>query len=89
MSKEEEKSLIEQFKNLLEQHSESIAVVQSWQYKELTNRLDSIEGKIEPVLEALQTAGNLKKALIWISAFLLSLTAIIGSLKAIFTWFSK
>ena len=86
MSKQEEETLIEQFKELLAQHSESISGVQSWQYKELTARLDSIEEKIDPVLLALQTAGNLKKGLIWISAFLLSLTAIVGCLKAMFNW---
>ena len=42
--------------------------------------------EIKPILEALRTAGSLKKGLIWISAFLLSLTAIVGSLKAIFNW---
>ena len=86
MSKQEEETLIAQFKELLAQHSESIAGVQSWQYRELTARLDSIEEKIDPILEALQTAGNLKKGLIWISAFLLSLTAIVGCLKAIVNW---
>ncbi len=58
----------------------------SIEIKKLNDRLTSIEEKIDPVLEALKTAGSLKKGLIWISAFLLSLTAIVGSLKAIFNW---
>jgi len=61
----------------------------SSEIKKLNERMDSIENKLDPVVEALRTAGSLKKGMIWISAFLLSLTAIIGCLKALVAWFNK
>ena len=57
--------------------------------KNINTRLDSIEAKIDPILEMYHTAGNVKKACVTISIFLVSVAGIIGSVKALFTWFSK
>ena len=57
--------------------------------KDINDRLDSIEGKIDPVLEMYRTAGSVKKACVQTSIFLVSVAGIIGSLKALFNWIGK
>jgi len=46
-----------------------------------------MKDKIEPVLEAIQTAGSLKKALLWFSAIILAVTGTGMGLKVIIGWF--
>lgn len=55
-------------------------------FKDLNNRIDVLEKKIDPILEALNTAGNVKKAIIWFSALVLGITGTGFGLKTIFTW---
>ena len=96
MSKPEEQSLIEQFRELLAQHSESVSGVQSWQYleqkkfnEEVLKRFDNIEEKLQPIIEFMSTARGIKKGFLWLSALLLAITACFYSLKEIIGYFGK
>ena len=78
----------------LARRSEALASVTSGQHYELKNRIAKVEETImeiktmvEPVLETIETAGNLRKGAIWLSGFIIAVTGSVFGLKTMWDWF--
>lgn len=54
---------------------------------ELKSFVQQLNEKIDPILEIYNTAGNLRRALVYIAGTLIAVTGTIFSFKTIFSWF--
>ena len=91
-----EDSLFDRLQEVVAKSHASSKAEESGLHKELLakianvdKKVDALDKKVDPVLDALTTAGNLKKFLIEASKILIALTASVFSVKQIIDLFSN
>lgn len=80
------KSHTNEIQETLVSYRNNPATLESPLHQELIARIDGLEEKIDPILEALNTAGNLKKALLWFSAVILAISGSGFGIITIYHW---